>query len=627
MLPLLALAGLVLLLRAHAPDGDLRQACLRAAVIWGALTVAFTELLSLPQALTAPALGSAWAVVAAACLIWTQRRHGVGATLRSIRLRLPDRPLHRLALAGLAIVFAITALVALIAPPQTYDSLTYHMSRVAHWAQNQSVAPYPTGIERQATMSPGAEFLVLQDYLLTRGDQLANMVGWAAFLGCALAAALIAGRLGGSATTQWVAAVLAATTPMAIVQASSTMTDIVLALWLVCAAAELSASWDRRPLGAGWAFIGMAAGLAILTKPVAFAYLLPMAIWALVILRRGTGRAAAGAIAVAVLAVAALNAGYFARNQALYGTPLGPKELIEGQRNQLHTPAALLSNLVRNMALHAGTPFDLANRAIEKAVVVMHDLIGADRGDPRTTLGGIFEAADFTTHEDLVGNPLQLALIVVAALVLLRAGRDSGRPGVYALIVIAGYLLFNFTTKWQAWGSRLQVPFFMLAPPFVALGLDRLAGRRGWTVLAAVLLLGALPWLLVIRSRPLIRWGDYTFSGSVLLEPRQVLYLNNTGVQVAFPEIAGRIQAAGCRSTGLMLGGDDPEYALWPLLGAPNSGHTLRWIVAGTPTAAYGPDSFEPCSIVCSTCENDAEQLRGLEFAYQERQFRLYLEP
>lgn len=627
VLPILAFAGLVLWVQAAFPQSEPRESFLRAAVLWGALTTVFTESLSLPRALTAPALAAAWGAVLLVALFCVGRRRGLRATIKSLRPRLPAQGLARAALAALAIALVITGLVAVVAPPQTYDSLTYHMSRVAHWAQNRSVAPYPTGIERQMTMSPYAEFAVLQLYLLLPGDQLVNLIAWGAFLGCAVAASLIARRLGGGPLHQWMAAVFVMTTPMAIVQASSTMTDIVLAFWLMCAAAELAPRADGRQTRGRWVFVGLAAGLAILTKPVAFPYLLPLATWAVILLRRESVRIVTGAVAVAVVAVAVLNAGYFARNQTLYGTPLGPRELIEGQRNQLFTPAALVSNVVRNMGLHAGTPFDLANRAIEKAVVVFHNLIGADRGDPRTTLGGTFEVGEFTTHEDLVGNPLQLTVIVISVLLLLRAGKDTGPAGGYALVVVAGFVLFSFTTKWQAWGSRLQVPFFMLAAPFVALGLDRVVGQRGWTALTAALLLGSLPWLLVIRSRPLIRWGDYTFSGSVLVEPRQVLYLNNTGVQVAFPEIADRIRSSGCRVTGLMLGGDDPEYALWPLLGAPASGHTLRWIVAGTPTAAYGPDSFEPCSIVCSTCESDAEWLRGLEFAYQEKQFRLYLSP
>ncbi|GAI89103.1 unnamed protein product, partial [marine sediment metagenome] len=52
------------------------------------------------------------------------------------------------------------------------------MARVAHWAQQGSVAHYASGVKNQILMSPGAEFAVLHLYVLGSGDQLVNFVGW-----------------------------------------------------------------------------------------------------------------------------------------------------------------------------------------------------------------------------------------------------------------------------------------------------------------------------------------------------------------------------------------------------------------------------------------------------------------
>jgi len=104
-------------------------------------------------------------------------------------------------------VLLLVGLIALLAPPNTFDSMTYHMSRVAHWAHQGSVAPYPTHIVRQITAPPLAEFAILQLQLLSGGDRLANLVQFFALCGCVLNVSLIAARLRAGPRGQILAAV------------------------------------------------------------------------------------------------------------------------------------------------------------------------------------------------------------------------------------------------------------------------------------------------------------------------------------------------------------------------------------------------------------------------------------
>jgi hypothetical protein len=74
-------------------------------------------------------------------------------------------------IAGLAIGGAGTLIVALWAPPNNWDSMTYQMARVAEWYDHRSVAFYPTAIDRQLWQPPLAEYLILVTYgLLDRHD-------------------------------------------------------------------------------------------------------------------------------------------------------------------------------------------------------------------------------------------------------------------------------------------------------------------------------------------------------------------------------------------------------------------------------------------------------------------------
>jgi len=127
-------------------------------------------------------------------LIW---RKG-GGILRLPRID-PPRSIPEWSLVLIVIVaLSATAIVAYAAPPNRWDSLTYHMARVAHWAQAGSLGHYATGIERQNLMAPGAEIGMLHAYVLAQGDRLVNFPEWLAMVASVIGAAALAGRLGAS---------------------------------------------------------------------------------------------------------------------------------------------------------------------------------------------------------------------------------------------------------------------------------------------------------------------------------------------------------------------------------------------------------------------------------------------
>ena len=204
-------------------------------MVWGAYLVLLTEFLSLFEAIDALWVVMGWLVPIAVTGAWLLKRKRAGTALRFPRLHYPSN----IIIAGcVAVVVIVTAIVAWFAPPQTWDSLTYHMSRVAHWAQQASVEPFATGIEIQNSHPSLAEFAILQTYVLSNGDRFANFVEWSTMIGSLVGVSFIGSQLGASRRGQWLGVIFAATLPVGIVQASSTMNDYVVALWVVIVAAE-----------------------------------------------------------------------------------------------------------------------------------------------------------------------------------------------------------------------------------------------------------------------------------------------------------------------------------------------------------------------------------------------------
>lgn len=623
---------------------DPRRSGLAAAVVAGCLVTSITELLSAVGAIHRIGVFAAWALVAAGGLGWWMRagsrestdgmedtgdveRDGVEGIRRVVGSRVRD-PLWL----GLGGLIAATGLIALAAPPNTWDSMTYHMGRVAHWAQNGSVAHFATHIPRQLQYPPWAEFAILQLQVLSGGDRLANLVQWGAYVGCIVGVGLIAALLGADRGGQVLAGVVAATLPMALLQASSTQNDLVVSLWLVC----LVVFGMDAPLRRGSVLLaGAGLGLAALTKFTGLLFGLPLAaglvLWQT---RRGAPLPAlARAVLIAGLVVVALNAGHSARTLGLVranGWRLGEAPAIQAaapmptpmptpgstpsgsapsgsapsdsapsdsapslssapaadpasarrrfpvparQVNQVWDAPALASNVLRNLGLYLATPWQGGNDRLTALIVAAHAWIGADPGDPATTYPrGSYRGVVFSPHEDSAGDAVHLALTILAVASIPWSGRPwRRRRAWFALLLGACALIFCLVLKWQPWHTRLQLPLFVLAAPLVAAVIADVLGARLARGLGIALLALALPWLLWVPPRPLVG------PGSVWAVPRIAQYFaNRPDLEADYHRAADLAGARSCRSIGLVIGGNDWDYPFWALLDHTAGGDALR---------------------------------------------------
>jgi hypothetical protein len=145
-------------------------------VIWGTLVALSTEVMGFFHAIDRQSMVVFWVVVLAVNLglILRNRR----AIWRKFQKPQVDGALAWGMLGVIVIYLGITFLVAIIAPPNTNDSMQYHMSRVMHWIVNRSVDFFPTPSDRQLWMPPFAEYAILHFQVLAGNDRFANMVQW-----------------------------------------------------------------------------------------------------------------------------------------------------------------------------------------------------------------------------------------------------------------------------------------------------------------------------------------------------------------------------------------------------------------------------------------------------------------
>lgn len=558
ILPILAALLLYSLFRRSCTRG---AAVVRAAVSWGVLLLLLTELLSAAGEVGAAGIAGGWVAVIVL----------VAAALRRLPRGLahPDEEMgvSLWAVIPVALTLAGTLVIALAAPPNSTDSMTYHLTRVVEWIQRRGVGPYATSTVRQIFMPAWAEYAILHFQVLAGGsDRFASLVQWLAFAGCLIVGAEITRQLAGGDRELDLALLFTASLPMVVVQASSTQSDVVTAFWCATFAWAVLAARER-PASSPVALPAGALGLAIATKGTAFVVCAPFALWWLASRVRAEGwRRAAVQSAGLGTVVLLLNAPVFARNLRLFHHPLGPAAQRTAHANASHGVGPLASNLVRNATLHLATPSESWNNALDRAVVRLHRMAGLDPSDPRTTwYENQFGVRILRTKESRTGNPLHFLLVGAAVFALWVRPNPSVRRR-YALAVLGGAVLFCWIFRWQQWNSRLHVPLFVLAGPIVAAALGPVLSDGRRALLGVALWISAVPWLIANETRPLMPIRALTQAGSILEVPRERQYfIEDPGIEAAYGRVLADLVRTGCRIVGVAGGEKTGVYPLMPL--------------------------------------------------------------
>ncbi|ADD44495.1 hypothetical protein [Stackebrandtia nassauensis] len=604
--------------------GRLRLAVVRACVLTGAGAVAGIELLSWCGWFDVVGIAVVWAVMlvlAAIPAVIRFRRDGGFTGFRYPPTRALGfwRACGRWEKTGLAVLAAyvlVELVFAVVAAPNNYDSQTYHLPKIEHWVQQGSVEFYATRIHRQVTLAPGAEFLLTHLRLASGGDDYYNLLQWCAALGCLLVASRICAQLGGGRRAQLLTVLLLGMTPLVMLEASSTQTDLVVAAWTGCVA-TMALDGLRRRAGLGEVLLlGLGTGLVAVTKTNGLLGVGPvLVLWGVAQLWlawRGARRAAhvtrtvVASIVIVVLGFALVGP-FLGRVVAEFGHPLGPERVRDSIPMQRHDPASVFVN-----ALRIGqTALDVPGftQPVGDVVIAISEALGVDPEDPDITFQGRdYPERAWHPNEDKVSFPITgvLALIGFAAALVAARRVSPTRAGPlrgYAVAVGVTVVLYVATVKWQPWGNRLLLYALVLAVPLAGLWLDsvlRHRFRREWRRIVSIVVVIGMFAGLALTGVLSLGYGmprRLVGEGATLTASEMETRFNwHRSWQADYVWAAEKVDASGADRVGMVQSRDSWEYPWWILL----PGRELVSLTSVIPKhPAADPDDVD--AILCSS--------------------------
>jgi hypothetical protein len=536
--------------------------------------VIITESLSFFHSINLTCIGVIWGIffLVLLYLFFKKRKEilaGLNLKRKTIKTIFSSFRLYEKILVGILSLFIIVILFqGLIYPPNNWDSLTYHMSRIMYWIGNESIDYFPTHILRHLYQPPFAEYFILHVNLLNGNDYFSNSIQLFFLLLSILAIWTLLDSFKLSWFYKLLAAFLAITIPSVALQASTTKNDIVCSFFIISTVLFCIKSY-RDYSFKNLLFLGFSVGLAFLTKGTAYLFLAPIllcfAVFTFLKLIKNPDLKIITNSFVALAIVIILNFGQYYRNYTLAGNLLNiDKAEAKMYSNDEMNGKLFLSNLLKNSGLHLGYPI---GKKSDEIIRNIHLKMGVSIDNPKTNYNNspYQGPVEVLSHEDSVPNLIPFILIVICFFNILFFSWKNFKKNKIAIllatIILMQAILFASYLKWQPWHTRLHIPMFLLSVILIVISTKNSKWYR-YIVLASIpfLMYGFCFYTLFNRIRPLLKNKPYTVSIKIEDTRYQKYFSNQLHLYPEYFEIASKMYDDSPKKIGIALA--DWEYPI-----------------------------------------------------------------
>lgn len=548
---------------------------LETILIFSVILVFVTEGLSLLKCLNLTAVLLTWSGISMLLMFFLVKdRKGSFNVFKNLKSRLSSYHKALRIYEKLLLWFTLVGLLVLlfqgiIYPPNNWDCLTYHMSRIMFWLGNGSVEHFPTHILRHLYQPPFSEYFILHINLINGNDYLSDSVQWLFLVMSVFALWGVLDFFQVSGFHKLLAAFLLITIPSVELQSSSAKNDIVCGFFVIAVLYYCLKSYYQTTLR-NFMFLGISIGLGMLTKGTAYLFLVPILVLFIgfmlyKLIKDKNFKIILYGCYIAII-VLALNIGHFSRNYKINHDILNVDEIeAKAYYNSNMDGKLFFSSLLKNIGLHVGYPIQ---KDYDVWIREYHQKNGISINDPNSNyLDTIYAGPKkYETHEGYIPNSIPLYLILLISLPILILGvlkpSKYSRELLLLCIVFSQFILFVLILKWQPWHTRLHIPIFMLSVALVIVGIKRIRLLTAVVVVFIPSLVYSFGFNFCYNNlRPIVTNHKYTQSIKIGDSRFKKYFANQPQLYKEYISVLNSLYSDEPKKVGLML--TDWEYPLF----------------------------------------------------------------
>ena len=470
------------------------------------------------------------------------------------------------------VIIILTLLTALffqgiIYPPNNWDSLTYHLSRIMYWLGNENLNHFPTHILRHLYQPPFAEYIIMHVNVLQGNDYFSNSVQLLFLVFCLFPLNELLNLFNVSKTAKLTSFLYCVTIPSVLLQATTTKNDIVCAFFILTSILFLYKCYKEATLS-NYLFLGISIGLGMLTKGTFYLFIFPaLLIFLFFIVKqlfyeKKLKPILNGSLSVFMLLI--INLGHFSRNYSINNNILS----IDDVENKMYSNEEMNvvffnSNLLKNIGLHMGYPL---NDLYDNLIVNFHEKNDISIDEPKLNfLGTKYNNKNtIETQEDLVPNTFHFLIILIASISIIISSffKKKYKDLIPLVIVVLQVIVFVVYLKWQPWHTRLHIPIFILSSIFIGIFFNNIKMPKLISYLITLLFVGNFAFYYVFNNtRPIITNIKYTKKINLKDSRHKKYFANQLYLYPEYCSIQKKMDETIIKKIGLDL--NDWEYPLF----------------------------------------------------------------